>query len=804
MEIIKYLESPLFLVSPNIDIKIRLIKGKEDIFTKSKLIQSNENKEDENIDKIIYFMLQYHKTKNLSKDAMEYFKGELFEEYEKFIVSSFLAFYYFDQNSYENSEPYLKYAIEYLNSKEDLKYERMCIYYLTAKFLEKTVNIFLSGAENYFLKALEYANELKDDLSGIAILNSLAYYYHNIEKIDCALECANKALDKLDAINNDLVSFSTYKNLGIIYLTLGDFKNAVVYFEKAIVIADRDDDFDNLERVKMYNTMGYAYFMKGEFEKAKRCFCDALEYLTKVTSTKRLLDEAVKTLDNLSNVLKVMGYYEDSIKVLSLAKDIFENINYKNRANEVHNLSKIYIDLGLIYAMYLEDFDLAKKYYDLAKVGIREDGYYIKKNRFKVLEDIVNNTNNFDKHLEEFLKRGRNNTYVQYVLLEFLLYYYKIIKDDKYKDLAYKIANEHNLIKHYETFFDAFFKKSTKIGAAFDYSKYPLNLIYLLSYERKQVINAVKRNNDFDLIEDFIGKINMVTNLDDVFNNAKDIINKYFFTKGIAILSKSKIKIYSEGNYTLGDVKKEVLEAVRFCKESRREYCIYNFDSSEVIKSCVVINVKDVNKKGTTYFVVFNERSSDWFFSDEEAKTLNVLFKDLYLKMKEIMHYEKIKESSIRDTLTGLYNYKHFIATLKDFIKGYNEEKKDFWISIIDLNGFKQINDIYGHDVGDIAIKHFAELLNKKFKRNDYVFRYGGDEFIILSNKDENYLEEKLKQIKESLKDKPLMIENHIITLDFSFGIKKYEGEDEKVFFKSADKKMYMNKKMKVIFKEHE
>ncbi|MCX7615783.1 MAG: hypothetical protein N2Z65_08530, partial [Clostridiales bacterium] len=168
------------------------------------------------------------------------------------------------------------------------------------------------------------------------------------------------------------------------------------------------------------------------------------------------------------------------------------------------------------------------------RVGIREDGYYIKKNRFKVLEDIVNNTNNFDKHLEDLLKRGRNNTYVQYVLVEFLIYYYKTTKDDKYKDLAYKIANEHNLTKHYETFFDAFLKKSTKIRTAFDYSKYPLNLIYLLSYERRQVINAVKRNNDFDLIEDFIGKINMVTNLDDVFNNAKDIINKYFFTKGIA------------------------------------------------------------------------------------------------------------------------------------------------------------------------------------------------------------------------------------------------------------------------------
>jgi diguanylate cyclase (GGDEF)-like protein len=791
MEIIKYLESPLFLVSPNIDIKMKLLK--ENDLLEEVLRLSKNRQEAKNIDKIIYFMFQYHKTKHLSREAMEYFKKECLSEYEKFILNSFLAFYYFDQNSYEDSEPYLKYAVEYLNTKEDLKYERMCIYYLTAKFLEKTVNIFLSGAENYFLKALEYSNELQDDLSSIAILNSLSYYYHNIEKIDSALEYAKIALDNLNKINIDLVSFSTYKNLGIIYLTLGDLKNSVTYFERAINIANRNDDFDYLERVKMFNTIGYAYFMQGEFEKAKTYFCDALEYLTKVTSTTRLLDEAVKTLDNLSNALKMMGYYEDAIKILSLAKDIFENINFRNRANEVHNLSKIYIDLAYIYAMYLEDKNMSKKYYDLAKIGIKEDGYYIKKNRFKILEDIINNKNSFENHLEDLKKRGKQNTYVQYILIEILLYYYKTTKDNKYKDLAFEIAREHNLIKHYEVIYNAFTYKAMKKGSSFDYSKYPLTLLYLLSEERKQVISAIKRSEDFELVENFIGRINRATNLDDMFNSAKDMINKHFFTKGLAVINKLKIVLYTDGDCQSEVLKREVLNAIRYCKDN--EYCIYNFDSSKVIKSCVVIKMKDTNNKNLTYFVVFNEKNSDWVFTHEEAKTINILFKDLYLKMKEINYYEEIKESATKDTLTGLYNYKHFITTLNDFIKSYYEANKDFWISIIDLNGFKQINDIYGHDVGDFAIKYFSDVLKNKFKRHDYVFRYGGDEFIILSHRNQDYIEEKLKQIKLILKERPLIIEDKRIILDFSFGIKKYDGEDSRAFFKSADKKMYMNKR---------
>lgn len=80
------------------------------------------------------------------------------------------------------------------------------------------------------------------------------------------------------------------------------------------------------------------------------------------------------------------------------------------------------------------------------------------------------------------------------------------------------------------------------------------------------------------------------------------------------------------------------------------------------------------------------------------------------------------------DCLTGLYNRVYL-----EFLHKRACNKKNCWISgiMIDLNGFKQINDNYGHSEGDLALCIFADLLRKSFSEYGVVTRYAGDEFVL-------------------------------------------------------------------------
>ena len=103
------------------------------------------------------------------------------------------------------------------------------------------------------------------------------------------------------------------------------------------------------------------------------------------------------------------------------------------------------------------------------------------------------------------------------------------------------------------------------------------------------------------------------------------------------------------------------------------------------------------------------------------------------------------KNLATTDVLTGLYNR----AGLESNLKKYTESHKDepFVEVVIDIDDFKIINDLYGHDVGDITLKHFANELSQAFQKNSIIARSGGDEFnLILKNTTCDKVDDELKQ----------------------------------------------------------
>ena len=147
------------------------------------------------------------------------------------------------------------------------------------------------------------------------------------------------------------------------------------------------------------------------------------------------------------------------------------------------------------------------------------------------------------------------------------------------------------------------------------------------------------------------------------------------------------------------------------------------------------------------------------------------------------------------DSLTGLYNR----AKCLNFIdyKISNNKLKGFQLYFIDLNGFKRVNDTLGHHAGDIILHEYAERLKAVIPEEHILSRVGGDEFVILIDKQNGKNEiDWINLIKEATKDL-FIIGNYKFALSQSIGISSYpeDGNDNETLLKHADIAMYQAKK---------
>lgn len=96
-------------------------------------------------------------------------------------------------------------------------------------------------------------------------------------------------------------------------------------------------------------------------------------------------------------------------------------------------------------------------------------------------------------------------------------------------------------------------------------------------------------------------------------------------------------------------------------------------------------------------------------------------------------------DSKERDVLTGLPNRQTLMDILDDVLVFHKEhplaeDNKRSWLAVLDIDHFKKINDEFGHLFGDEVLIHFATVMEKTFRYSDFLFRYGGEEFVVIVN----------------------------------------------------------------------
>lgn len=176
----------------------------------------------------------------------------------------------------------------------------------------------------------------------------------------------------------------------------------------------------------------------------------------------------------------------------------------------------------------------------------------------------------------------------------------------------------------------------------------------------------------------------------------------------------------------------------------------------------------------------------------------SILFYSLYKNAYESIN--KLKEQSSMDKLTELYNRSYLDPFLESEIDAAKKENQQISVIMVDMDHFKEINDTYGHIVGDHVLTIFAQVVLKCIRKTDIIARYGGDEFIVvLPDTDTETAKSVAERIREDVSETYIPpIDGVVISsIHCSVGISTYpvHCDSKNSLIKTSDLALYMAKK---------
>ncbi|WP_334064618.1 diguanylate cyclase [Alteromonas genovensis] len=157
----------------------------------------------------------------------------------------------------------------------------------------------------------------------------------------------------------------------------------------------------------------------------------------------------------------------------------------------------------------------------------------------------------------------------------------------------------------------------------------------------------------------------------------------------------------------------------------------------------------------------------------------------------------KLQKEANYDALSGLLNRRAFNAIAQQFFMASRRYKAPLSVIMLDIDFFKRINDTYGHDTGDLAIKWISNMLTDSMRESDCVARIGGEEFVVLLPNTENRgALQTAEKIRSSVASSIFEIKGNEIPITISLGVSSADEEDHHVeaVIKRADTALYESK----------
>jgi len=302
-------------------------------------------------------------------------------------------------------------------------------------------------------------------------------------------------------------------------------------------------------------------------------------------------------------------------------------------------------------------------------------------------------------------------------------------------------------------------------------------------------------------------------NLQKPIKNMKFCIEKNTNTIAIESYLQSKIimidNIYEDSNYNFKSTKK-------FDQE-------FDYKTTSILTAPLIDThnqetigiLQLINKKGDGKYIPFTQQDKQFIELSsylivlsinnaknniEELKQNNLELEDkINLRTKELLETQvKLQEQAHKDPLTNLYNRRHFKEINESLFSMSRRGNNPLCVLLIDIDNFKNINDTYGHHIGDLVIKSLANIFINTIRKSDIAIRYGGEEFLILLTnttlKNAHIISEKLRNHVENTTIKSENIINLKFTISLGLATVKEDDKDIDAAVLQADKALYVAK----------
>lgn len=213
--------------------------------------------------------------------------------------------------------------------------------------------------------------------------------------------------------------------------------------------------------------------------------------------------------------------------------------------------------------------------------------------------------------------------------------------------------------------------------------------------------------------------------------------------------------------------------------------------NGNIINGLASISVAEDNLDGLVGLVVSIHDITRLKKIEAELYKRKEKYKELSMYLNRLANYDK---------LTGIPNRRLFFHKLEAAIEDYKRLGKEFVLVFIDLDGFKAVNDSYGHDIGDLLLVNVSKIFVESIRKQDVIARVGGDEFVIIISDMQNdfIVDETIQRMKERF-SQSIIINNKICPIGISYGISKCpeDGITTDELMKISDERMYENKSSK-------
>ncbi len=220
--------------------------------------------------------------------------------------------------------------------------------------------------------------------------------------------------------------------------------------------------------------------------------------------------------------------------------------------------------------------------------------------------------------------------------------------------------------------------------------------------------------------------------------------------------------------------------------------CNYSIMSKLGVYSYIALPISNIH--GKVLGLLFLDNGEYHTFTKDQVRFFEVIARHIGLMISNAVYIEELFIKSRYDGLTGLYNRETFELLYTKLYDNYRFEDKRFSVLMLDIDDFKEVNDQYGHQVGDEILKKVADSILKSVRKGDIVGRYGGEEMIILLKDSDS---EGAKVIAERIRSsvEQIVVEGVRVTVSIGISTFRTDSHDKVKLISIADACLYEAKK---------